>query len=88
MKKEKCIAPMDFAEYLKKSGVPENSKTYWNERYCYITLGCLIEDEGLNCWVGRERFQNLISGRILLSEWVRSGNFTKSKKKTIERIVA
>ena len=37
MKKEKDIAPMDFAEYLRKSEVSERRKVYWNERYCYIS---------------------------------------------------
>ena len=37
MKEEKDIASMDFAEYLRKSGVLENSKVYWNEKYCYIS---------------------------------------------------
>ena len=36
MKEEKDIASMDFAEYLRKSGVSENIKVYWNEKYCYI----------------------------------------------------
>ena len=30
MKEEKDIASMDFVEYLRKSGVSENSKVYWN----------------------------------------------------------
>ena len=45
IKGEKHIAPMDFAEYLRKSGVSENSKVYYgrflgkglHERYCYIS---------------------------------------------------
>ena len=36
MKKEKNIAPMEFAEYFRKPGISENSKVYWNERHCYI----------------------------------------------------
>ena len=28
---------MDFTEYLGKSGVSENSKVYWNEKYYYIS---------------------------------------------------
>ena len=39
------IAPMDFAEYLRKSDVSENSKVYYgrflrnglHERHCYIS---------------------------------------------------
>ena len=31
MKEEKGIAPLWFAEYLRKSDVSENSKVYWNE---------------------------------------------------------
>ena len=34
---EKDIASMDFAEYLRKAGVSENSKVYWNEKHCYIS---------------------------------------------------
>ena len=37
MKEEKDIAPMDFAEYLRKSEVSGHRKVYWNERYCYIS---------------------------------------------------
>ena len=37
MKEEKDIAPMDFAEYLRKSGVSGNTKIYWHERCCYIS---------------------------------------------------
>ena len=45
MKVEKHIGPMDFAEYLRKSDVSENSKIYniWflrnvlHEKYCYIS---------------------------------------------------
>ena len=37
MKEKKDIAPMDFAEHLRKSDVSGNSKVYWNERYCYIS---------------------------------------------------
>ena len=41
----KHIAPMDFAEYLRKSDVSENSKVYYgrflrnglHERHCYIS---------------------------------------------------
>ena len=29
--KEEDIAPLWFAEYLRKSDVSENSKVYWNE---------------------------------------------------------
>ena len=36
MKEEKDIAPIDFAESLRKSGASEDSKVYWNETYCYI----------------------------------------------------
>ena len=35
-KEENDLAPMDFAEYLRKSGASGNSKVYLNERYCYI----------------------------------------------------
>ena len=31
------VAPMDFQEYYRKSGVTENSNIYWNERYCYVS---------------------------------------------------
>ena len=31
MKEEKDIAPLWFAEYLRKADVSENSKVYWNE---------------------------------------------------------
>ena len=42
---EKHITPIDFAEYLRKSNVSENSKVYYgrflrngiHERYCYIS---------------------------------------------------
>ena len=37
MKEEKDIATIDFAEYLRRSGVSENSKVYRNKRYCYIS---------------------------------------------------
>ena len=37
MKEKKDIALMDFEEYYRKSHVRENSKVYWNERYCYIS---------------------------------------------------
>ena len=37
MKEENDMAPMDFAEYLRKSGASENSEVYLNERYCYIS---------------------------------------------------
>ena len=43
MKGEKHIAPMVFAEYLRKSDVPENSEVYYSlrnglhESYCYIS---------------------------------------------------
>ena len=45
MKGEKHIAPMDFAEHLKKSYVSEDRKVYYgpflqnglHERYCYIS---------------------------------------------------
>ena len=37
MKEEKDIARMNFAEYLRKSGVSENRKVYWTERHCYIS---------------------------------------------------
>ena len=41
----KHIAPMDFAEYLRKSDIAENSKVYYgrflrnglHERHCYIS---------------------------------------------------
>ena len=36
MKEEKDIAPMDFSEYHRKSGVSEDSKVYWIEKYCCI----------------------------------------------------
>ena len=44
MKGEKHIAQMDFAKYLRKSDVSENSKVYYgrflrielHERYCYM----------------------------------------------------
>ena len=37
MIEEKDIASMDFAEYLRKAGVSENSKVSWNEKHCYIS---------------------------------------------------
>ena len=37
MKEQKDIAPMDFAEHFKKSGVSQNRKAYWNGRYCFIS---------------------------------------------------
>ena len=37
MKEGKDIILIDFAEYFRKLGVSENSKVYWNERYCYIS---------------------------------------------------
>ena len=37
MKEEKDIAQMDFAEHFRESCVSENSKVYWNERYCYVS---------------------------------------------------
>ena len=45
IKSGKHIAPMDFAEYLRKSGVSESSKVYYgrflrnglHERHCYIS---------------------------------------------------
>ena len=37
MKEEKDIAPMDFSEYFGKPGVSEDSKVYWNEKYCCIS---------------------------------------------------
>ena len=44
-KGEKHIAPMDFAEYLRKSGISEDRKVYYgqflrnglHERYCYVS---------------------------------------------------
>ena len=35
MRKKKEIAPINFSEYFRKSGVSENNKVYWNEMYCY-----------------------------------------------------
>ena len=36
-KKKKKNSPMDFEQCLRKSGVWEDSKAYWNERYCYAS---------------------------------------------------
>ena len=46
IKGEKHVAQMDFAKYLRKSEVSENSKVYYDrflrnelhERYCYISI--------------------------------------------------
>ena len=35
--KEKETSPMDFEQYLRKSGLSEDNKVYWNERYCYAS---------------------------------------------------
>ena len=36
-KKKKKNSPMDFEQCLRKSGVWEDGKAYWNERYCYAS---------------------------------------------------
>ena len=36
-KEKKKNSPMDFEQCLRKSGVWEDSKAYWNERYCYAS---------------------------------------------------
>ena len=38
MKKEKGIAPMDFAEYLRKSSVLEKTKVYWMKGTIYKNI--------------------------------------------------
>ena len=73
MKEEKDIAPIDFAESLRKSGASEDSKVYWNETYCYICKSkwdVQYLEKSLSHWLLVER------GKIGWSKFS-SGAFTR-----------
>ena len=67
MNKGKDMASMDSAEYLRKSDVSENSKVYWNKKYCFISksrLDIQYLENSVSHWylVERWRWNWIIKG--------------------------